>query len=334
MGEVRKSKSGIEYIETELRDGKTVVSRAWFWRIPHDSDREDIRLKIGRYRKPSNWFEREEPESENPRSELTLDNDEFSKLTEFIADNYEPLRSGARKFIPVTSDLDKADIENLRSLFSADVAQMASLAVEANILPEDLTIAMSHVRRCKALNEYRQMLADDLDERAWQAWFEKNDWILGTDFVELVDDRRVDVAHIADFLFRSYDGFLDVVEIKRPERGLHFWAQSRDHGNLVPSADLTKAITQALRYLHQIEKQTDSIEFRQRVGEVPVVKPRCTLVFGRSTDWGEDEREAYRLLNSAYHSLTVLTYDHVLLKAERALGVGPEAIGSGTSALE
>jgi hypothetical protein len=61
-----------------------------------------------------------------------------------------------------------------------------------------------------------------------------------------------------------------------------------------------------------------------RVGGVKTVKPRCTLIFGRSRDWGEDEREAYRILNASHHSLSILTYDYVLDRARRILDLRSE----------
>lgn len=51
---------------------RTVVTRAVFWKIPHDSEREDIRLKLGRYKVPADFDHDEEPESLEPKSELTL----------------------------------------------------------------------------------------------------------------------------------------------------------------------------------------------------------------------------------------------------------------------
>jgi hypothetical protein len=81
----------------------------------------------------------------------------------------------------------------------------------------------------------------------------------------------------------------------------------RDHGNPIPHTDLIKAITQAHRYLYEIEQEANSLKFVERVG-LRAIKPRCTLVFGRSADWDDDERRAYRILNGGYHSLSVLTY--------------------------
>ena len=137
----------------------------------------------------------------------------------------------------------------------------------------------------------------------------------------VLDDRHIDTRNVADFLLEAYDGFLDVVEIKRPERGLKFWADYLDHGNYIQSTDLTKAITQANRYLFEIEREANSIKFLERVEGVKTVKPRSTLIFGRSNDWDADQAEAYRILNTGFHNLHIMTYDHVLIRAKRMIGV-------------
>jgi len=60
-----------------LQNKKSVVTRAVFWKIPHNSDQEDVRLKLGRYKKPRGAGEDEMPELAEPKSELTLDQEEF-----------------------------------------------------------------------------------------------------------------------------------------------------------------------------------------------------------------------------------------------------------------
>ena len=165
------------------------------------------------------------------------------------------------------------------------------------------------------------MLQDNDVEQKWQVWFTKNDWVLGSEFVRIIDERHIDTKHISDFLMQAYDGFLDIIEIKRPEGGLTFWDSNLDHGNYVPSAALTKAITQSQGYLFEIEREANSNKFFDNVGSIKTVKPRCTLIFGRSYNWNEDQVEAYRILNAGYHSLTILTYDHVLRRAKRMVGI-------------
>jgi hypothetical protein len=165
------------------------------------------------------------------------------------------------------------------------------------------------------------MLLENKNEHKWQKWFEENSWVLGSEFVRVLDERHIDVNNISDFLMEAYDGFLDIVEIKRPEGGLSFWVTTQDHDNYVPSQALIKAITQASKYIYEVEREANSVKFLERVGNIKTVKPRCILIFGRSNDWDSNQIEAYRILNAGYHNLTIMTYDHVLTRAKRIAGI-------------
>jgi hypothetical protein len=122
----------------------------------------------------------------------------------------------------------------------------------------------------------------------------------------------------------AYDGFLDLVEIKRPEGQLRFWADAKDHGNYIPHTTLIKAITQASRYVLEVEREANSVKFLERIGGVKAIKPRCVLIYGRSNEWTAEQREAYRVLNASYYNLTIMTFDHVLDRAKRILALAVE----------
>ncbi|MDP8228830.1 MAG: hypothetical protein P9M15_05195, partial [Candidatus Electryoneaceae bacterium] len=110
----------IRGVEKVLRDKPNVITRAIFWDIPHDSPKEDVRLKIGRYRKKRvlNGIKIEEPESLTPKSELTLDHEEFQNLIAFLQEEYEPFKAGVKAFIPLDQPLDSDLAETLRGFFN------------------------------------------------------------------------------------------------------------------------------------------------------------------------------------------------------------------------
>lgn len=251
-----------------------------------------------------------------------LDQEEFQALLEFLRESYEPFRRGVKAFLPLDRPFDAANAEQVKALFSVpNTRELVKFILQNEVIPADLAAGLRQARRAGAVREFETMLAQDLTEAPWQAWFQRNSWVLGSQFVRVLDERHIETQHISDFLMQAYDGFLDVVEIKRPQGGLRFWSQSLDHGNYIPSADLTKAVTQASRYIYEVEREANSVKFLQRVGGVRTVKPRCILIFGRSGDWNSEQAEAYRILNTSYHNLTVLTYDHVLSRARRICGV-------------
>jgi hypothetical protein len=313
-----------DHQHTVIRDKKTVITRVTFWKVPHHTREDEIYLKVGRYKKPKRWIDSEALDTQVPKSELTLDGEEFQNLISFIQDNYEPFRNGTKAFIPLNKPYDISIAHQLKQLLDeSDKSEMLRFLLENNVVPDELEVGLTHARRVRAIDEFDSLLESDETENKWQVeWFENNSWVLGSDFVRVLSERTIDTRNISDFLMESYDGFLDVVEIKRPEGGLQFWHSALDHGNYIPHSDLIKAITQASKYIHELEREADSIKFFERVGKVKAIKPRCTLIYGRSVDWNTDQHEAFRILNSSYHNLSIMTFDHVLARAKRILGKG------------
>jgi hypothetical protein len=305
-----------------LKDKITVITRASFWKIPHDSGKNDVRLKIGRYNKKieQSGFVTETLENNNPKSELTLDDDEFKGLIDYISEKYEPFRLGIKKYVSLDDSFSKEGIEFLRAIFeNKDKKQVLQQLINNRIVPEDFIKALSSVNKLLAIREFEKMLKMDLSENQWQPWFKKNDWVLGSDYVNILDDRNIDTRNIADYLMQAYDGFLDVIEIKRPGGGLQFWADGKDHNNYYPSMALIKAITQSYNYIHEVELEANSDKFIQRMNGIRAIKPRCVLIFGRSENWDEEQKKSYRMLNCNYQNITILTYDHVLNRAKKIL---------------
>jgi hypothetical protein len=326
MATIKTTEKGIEYLFSTLKEKKTIITKAKLWKIPHkNTGQEDIRLKIGRYNR--NNFAPDTLENENPKSELTLDNDEFQNLLYFLEENYEPFKKGVKKYITIDQEFNCNNIDSLKAVFDdPDKKKVLDFITKNNILSDDLVIGLQNHSRIKSVQEFEIMLRQNLVEHKWQEWFNRNTWVLGSEFVEVLDERNIDTANIADYLMQAYDGFLDIVEIKRPEGSLQFWTDKKDHGNYVPSSDLTKAITQATKYIYEVEREANSVKFLEKVGDVKTIKPRCVLIFGRSNDWNTKQNEAYRILNSSYHNLSIMTYDHVLDRAKRILGLDKQEI--------
>lgn len=317
MATIRKTQGGIEYLFGLLKEKAQTITRVALWKIPHNTHQEDIRLKIGRYDKNTDALE-----SLSPKSELTLDHDEFLKLIEFLSENYEPFKIGVKQYIPIDEKFDQKSVNHLKAIFNnPDKQKILDFIVKNDILSDDLILAIQDQQKIKSIRDFETMLGQNFVEQRWQEWFKRNDWVLGSEFVKILDEREIDTANITDYLMQAYDGFIDIIEIKRPEGNLQFWANEKDHGNYVPSNDLTKAITQATKYIYEVEREANSVKFLEKVENTKTIKPRCVLIFGRSIDWNNEQREAYRILNSSYHNLTIMTYDHVLNRAKRMLGL-------------
>ncbi|MBN2821976.1 MAG: DUF4263 domain-containing protein [Coriobacteriia bacterium] len=316
MNEIRTTAAGVEYAEVRtLQTKQRVETQAHLYRVPHnDPDVVDLALRIGRYNRIT-----QKPDVPEPKSALTLDNVELEALVDYLSECYGPIRDRAQRYIPLGEELGQAEIDDLRRLFNdSDKSVLVELLTTQQVIPAGLLDVVEMCHRRDAVSRFEAMLDEDLPEADWQAWFTANPWVLGTEFVEILDERAIDTANITDYLMRAHDGFVDVVEIKRPDGGLRFWAPRKDHENLYPHTDLVKALTQTMNYLTELELEANSQKFIERVG-ARVLKPRGILVFGRSLAWGDDELRARRVLNSSFHNMTILTYDDVLERAKRML---------------
>ena len=313
---VKLTAKGQEYVEPcELKTGLRSSSRAVFFRNTHQTTGEKIvSLKIARYRKVNGTFYEKQDKS------ITLSCGEIDKLIEYIQEYYAPLNTGMSEFISV--DKDAAELfAKVRDLGIPD-AEVVKKLHESGILTENLSVAITAAERNRAVSEFEQAISSGYPESYWQDWFSRNKWVLGSEYLNILPERDIDVTDIADYLMRAIDGFLDVVEIKRPD--LPFWTRPDSHGNLCPSAQLTAAITQCLNYLYKIELQSNSVEFMERVEDTKTVKPQCMLVYGRSVDWDDNELKSLRILNAAYHQLHIITYDQLLMRAKLLLGIENE----------
>ncbi len=296
-----------------LKTKKRVYSQALLMKIPHDHlEENDISLKVGRYALPYGRVA-----ESNPKSELTLDNEELNALIKYISEYYTPVSLGQGEYISVTGDNAEL-IRQFKALVDGQ-ADTAQILIENGILSDNVFFAATSIKKMSALGLFEDALSKDLPEKYWQDWFSQNKWLLGSDFAQIIDERQIDTENIADYIMRAFDGFVDLVEIKKPN-GLPFWAAAKDHDNFVPSSDLVKAITQCLNYIHAIEQEANSVKFLERA-KSKVIKPRCILVYGRSNDWNDEQREAYRILNAAYNQVSILTYDHLLIRAKNVLGI-------------
>ena len=314
MSEIKTSKNGVDYApRTILKIKKRVYSKAVLMKIPHHRhEYNDISLKIGRYNCIT-----DEVAEDKPKSELTLDNEELNALIKYISEYYTPVSLGCGEYVNISGD-NAGLIRQFKELVERR-EDTASLLIDNEILTDNVLVAATSIRKTISLKSFERALMENNSEQYWQDWFSNNKWILGSDFAQIIDERHIDVENIADYIMRAFDGFIDLVEIKKPN-GINFWAATKDHNNYVPSTDLIKAITQCMNYLHAVELEANSVKFTDRLNG-KVVKPRCTLVFGRSNDWDDEQKEAYRILNSSYNQLSILTYDHLLTRAQNVLGV-------------
>lgn len=280
-----------------------------------------VSCKIGRYNTKNGEIDFQNAEIENPKSIVKLNPEEFEALLEFLGNKAALLKSSVKRYIPVDHINDEEFLSALGMYLRHNQFQeLVNLLLNNDLLPGDLSNALTNRKRAKELDTFRESLDKNLTEHFWQGWFSENGWALGSEHVRILPEREIDNGNTSDYLVHAADNHLDLVEIKRPS--LPFWAQERDHNNLVPHSHLIKAITQVQNYLYELEREMNSEKTQERLG-LPIAKPRATLIFGRSLGWDRSHYTAQRLLNGGYTNVQIFTYDQIQERASRLLDSKP-----------
>lgn len=124
-------------------------------------------------------------------------------------------------------------------------------------------------------------------------------------------------------MFPTSDGFVDILEIKKPSYKVI--KQDKSHpGSFRWSKEANEAIGQVVNYLHEIELHQLEIakKLKQELSlELSTIKPRAFIMIGRSDNWSDNEKEAFRRLNHSLHGIEVLTYNDLLRRGENLIKV-------------
>jgi hypothetical protein len=179
----------------------------------------------------------------------------------------------------------------------------------------------------RRLEEFKERLELDYPEAngpdSWQEWIYKNNWLFGIQYGDPIGHPKVGFRSILDYLFPTPDGFIDILEIKKPTHDVLKRDQSHP-GAFSWSNEANGAIGQVVHYLYEIELHQLEIAQklrREHALKLSTIKPRAFILVGKSDFWDEEERDAFRKLNHSLHGIEILTYTDLLRRGENLIKV-------------
>ena len=152
-------------------------------------------------------------------------------------------------------------------------------------------------------------------EKIFQNWIENNLWVFGVDYTKKHDVSKIAFDSDSDILVESLDGFLDLIEMKRP-KDFEIFKEDASHNCYYPAPPLAKALGQSFFYLQQLDDFKLNIEKKYKV---KVLRPRIKIVGGRSANFNDAQNHALRMLNSNIVSVQVYSFDYILSAAETVI---------------
>lgn len=191
----------------------------------------------------------------------------------------------------------QTEIENLKKLLELEEGE--------NIVKE--------IKKHESLKAYKA----GQPEKIFQKWIEKNiKWVFGVEYIKRHDASRIGLSNIADLLMESMDGFLDLIELKRPKLKSDIFKYDSSHNCYYPSPDLSEVIGQCMFYLQKMDDYKLNIENDYKV---KVLRPRIKIIAGRTKDFNDEQNKALRMLNCNLNHIQIISYDYLLSCGEKMI---------------
>lgn len=174
--------------------------------------------------------------------------------------------------------------------------------------------------------------ADSMEERVWQ---EKIHGLLRLLYPKYIAGiREVMIKGVdrhakrPDFLLVDANGYIDILEIKKPSVQL-LTRQSSYRNNYVPVRDLAGAVQQIEKYIYCLNAwgKDGEQELQKRLSsELPsavipkIVNPQGILILGRSNQFNSQQRDDFELIKRQYkHIAEIMTYDDLLQRIDNII---------------
>jgi hypothetical protein len=169
--------------------------------------------------------------------------------------------------------------------------------------------------------DLEKRIQHDKSESTWQDYLKQNILVIQQGYIELVPKANIGVVGTSypDFLLVTYDGYLDILEIKTPFTQLLL--EDKSHKNYYWSGEVSRAIAQVENYIQAIEEIGDRV--RNKVKDIygidlRVIRPRGIIFAGNSNQFDGNKliQDDFRLLNQGLKNVTVVTYDELLTRLQ------------------
>lgn len=193
---------------------------------------------------------------------------------------------------------------------------LEQIALEKPAQAKYFADALNLAQKSQVLGKFEKMVEQKLDEPEYQKFLEKHNWIFGSEYSAMIEDRELMMQGRLDFpMRRTADGYLEIIELKRPDHELFRKSKQR----YIEQAKLVDAINQVDDYQKRVEENWQAL--KKKYPYLHVEKVRGKVIIGRSYGLCEKEKTALRRLNARLHGIEVITFDQLIANAQRMLDI-------------
>lgn len=184
-----------------------------------------------------------------------------------------------------------------------------------------------------ALEELKQMINNSkgIHETAWQNKIQNILRLLYPKYI--LCTREIQFAGVdgydkrPDFVLVDTDGFVDILEIKKPEMQL-LTEQASYRNNYVPVREFSGVIQQVEKYifcLTSTEKSRNQVVAKLSAMlpsgiELDIVSPQAMIIAGRNHHFNSQQKRDFELIRRQYkHIADIMTYDDLVARFENVI---------------
>ena len=178
----------------------------------------------------------------------------------------------------------------------------------------------------RLIERYRSMLDKNINEEAWQVFFDENQFVLNLVFgypvIQIHDKAYLGGYNLSgtggsftDFLVKnSLTNNTAIIEIKTPKADLLNKKVYRS-GVYTPSAELSGSINQVLDQKYKFQKEIVHIKGNSGVDNIESYSVHCSLIIGRMPT-NNDQIKSFEIFRHNSRDVEIITFDELLEKLE------------------
>lgn len=314
-------------VELRIKESGKKEKRVSVWEITDPGNKYVFNFQVWKKNNKYEPFEQEE-EIQITGSDADIFREfvkEFEQVEDIDSQAYlltEDDPDFANLLSQIISQVDGADNDGTQAVLTKMVEGIAEfgngadqIELSDDILNGDQALKaegmIQHARIRLGVEKLEELVEDEEVEQEFQDHLADHKWFFGSRYVR-EHDRYILGKKEVDFALESINGYLDIIELKRPQHAVVRFDDS--HDMYYPSDKLNRATAQLQNYMRKSEKKETHILDEH---DVRPLKPRGTVVIG--SDLNDDEREGLRVINSHLNNIEIITYNDLAERGQQML---------------
>lgn len=164
------------------------------------------------------------------------------------------------------------------------------------------------------LKEFEKELSGNHTENWWQEYLDKHILIIQQGYIEKIVKLNVALGNTKypDFMLITHDGYIDILEIKKPNTNLLKLDSGRD--NYYYDVEISKAIIQVENYIEYITNNSNTLRSYIKDNfniDLKIIRPRGFVLAGIANFTKQKEKDDFRLLCQSLRNISIITYDEM-----------------------